>query len=138
MILYHWICFCYVPFSYYRIRNGLEFFLVTFVSYRVITRNVFSIRYFRQADFYMHQKNPVTCVSYWKCLNGWLIIELPLLQVLHSLQGVRWPRSCSCYLHFFLSYHSWCIFHLLLLLHWFLHQPEKACYISFILRLKKR
>ena len=43
-----------------------RFFLVTFVSSGVITLNVFSIRYFRYADFCMGQEKPVTFVSYCK------------------------------------------------------------------------
>ena len=44
-----------------------NFFLVTFVSSGVITLSVFSIRYFRYADFYMDHEKPVTFVSYCKC-----------------------------------------------------------------------
>ena len=39
-------------------KDGPEFFLVTFVSSGVITLSVFSIRYFRYADFYMDQEKP--------------------------------------------------------------------------------
>ena len=39
----------------------------SFVSSGVITLNVFSISYFRYADFYRDQEKPVTFVSYCKC-----------------------------------------------------------------------
>ena len=41
-------------------------FLVIFVSSGVRTLNVFSIRYFRYADFCMAQEKPVTFVSHCK------------------------------------------------------------------------
>ena len=39
----------------------------SFVSSGVITLNVFSISYFRYADFCRDQEKPVTFVSYCKC-----------------------------------------------------------------------
>ena len=45
-------------------KDGLEFFLLTFVSSGVIILNVFSIGFFQYTDFYMDQEKPVTFFSY--------------------------------------------------------------------------
>ena len=76
-----------------------NFFLVTFVSSGVITLSVFSICYFRHADFYMDHEKPVTFVSYCKCWK----LTFPLLCLLHLLRGKRWPRIFSHFLITFVS-----------------------------------
>ena len=60
-----------------------------------------------------------------------LSLIFPSLHSLRLLRGKRWPKIFSCYFCFFWSHHSQCIFHLLFLLHWFLHEPGKNLLLSF-------
>ena len=76
--------------------DGPEFFLVISVSVQVITLNVFSIRYFRYADFHRDQKNRVSFVSYCKWLKDILSLTLPSLHLLYLLQGIGWPSIFFC------------------------------------------
>ena len=62
--------------------DGQEIFLVTSVSVQVITLNVFSICYVCYADF--------------SSLSMYFPLTLPLLHLLHLLQGIRWPSIFSC------------------------------------------
>ena len=90
-----------------------EIFLVTSVSLQVIALNVFSIPYVCYADFssfsmYFPFVTLVTLISAgtrkilflsFHIVNGQkdvLSLTLPLLHLLHLLQGIRWPSIFSC------------------------------------------
>ena len=111
--------------------DGPEFFLVASVSVQGITLNVFSIRYVCYADFsslsmYFPFVTFVTLISTWTRKNPVLSFHIvnvekddlslifPSLRLLRLIRGKRWPRIFSCYLCFFGSHHSQCIFHSLL------------------------
>ena len=84
------------------------FHSLRFVMLFLITLIVFSIHYFRYADFHRDQK--ILFLSF-HIANGSkddLSLTLPSLHLLH---GIRWPRNFSCYFCFSSSHHSQCIFH---------------------------